>query len=167
MEDNQYNSSYQTRPIPQQRMPSREPERAPRKGLRIVPMIIFVLFLFMSGVAVYEWYSMQKLKAELGIAPTEDVSKLVAEVGKLIVLPKDETPTVATVADPEALKDQPFFANAQKGDKVLIFTKAQRAILYNPATKKIVEVAPINISNNIPTTPSPSPKSSPSPKAKP
>lgn len=70
---------------------------------------------------------------------------LVKEVGALTVLPSDETPTVATVADAGKLKNQAFFKDAQNGDKVLIYTKAKKAILYRPTTKKIVEIAPVNI----------------------
>jgi len=64
-------------------------------------------------------------------------------VGRIIVLPNDEEPTVATVTDPEKLRDQVFFANAKAGDKVLIYTKARKAYLYDPIAGKLVEVAPI------------------------
>ena len=57
---------------------------------------------------------------------------------------------MATVSDPEKLKDQPFFAKAQKGDKVLIYSNSQKAILYSPTEDKIVEVAPINSSAGVP-----------------
>lgn len=80
-----------------------------------------------------------------------EAADLVAEIGKLIVLPSDETPTVATVTDLEPLRDQPFFANAKIGDKVLIYSNAKKAILYDPIAKKIVEVAPINIGTPIST----------------
>ena len=68
----------------------------------------------------------------------------IAAVGKLIVLPSGETPTVATVTDPTKLPDQPFFANAKSGDKVLIFTAAKEAILYRPGTNIIVDTTPIS-----------------------
>ncbi len=81
-----------------------------------------------------------------GVAKQE-TRDLVAAVSKLIVLPDGEDPTVATVSEPNKLKSQAFFAKAQKGDKVLIYTNAKKAILYNPETNKIIEVAPINIGN--------------------
>jgi hypothetical protein len=80
---------------------------------------------------------------------------IVEEVGVLIILPTGETPTVATVADPDALKGQPFFVNAETGDKVLIFTKAGEAILYRPSARKIVQVAPLNVSTGTSTPPAP------------
>ncbi len=73
------------------------------------------------------------------------MKKLVLEVGKLIELPIGEDPTVATVTDITKLKDQPFFAKAKNGDKVLIYTNARKAILYDPQAKKVIDIAPINI----------------------
>ena len=68
---------------------------------------------------------------------------LVNQIGKIILLPTGETPTVATVSDLAPLKDQPFFANAKVGDKVLIYATAKKAFLYDPVANKIVEVAPV------------------------
>lgn len=76
-----------------------------------------------------------------------EIKTVSAKISKLIVLPTDETPTLATVSDPEKLKDQAFFAQAKAGFKVLVYSKAQKAILYDPYTNKIVEVAPINSGN--------------------
>ncbi|MBP6883886.1 MAG: hypothetical protein KBC06_01490 [Candidatus Pacebacteria bacterium] len=73
-----------------------------------------------------------------------EIQMLTEEVGQLIVLPTNETPTIATVSDPSALKNQAFFADAKKGDKVLIYTNAKKAILYDPIIKKIVNMAPVN-----------------------
>lgn len=78
-------------------------------------------------------------------APERQAENIVASVGRLMVLPMDEEPTVATVASPEQLKDQPFFAQAKQGDKVLIYTKARRAILYDPVAHKIIDIAPLSI----------------------
>ena len=75
-----------------------------------------------------------------------EASQLLAEVGKLMVLPENEQPTIATVTDLEKLKDQPFFAKAQVGDKVLIYTSAKKAILYRPTENKIIELAPLSVS---------------------
>jgi len=72
-----------------------------------------------------------------------EITTLIERVGKLIKLPTGEEPTVATVSDPAKLKDQVFFANAQVGDKVLIYTKARKAYLYDPEGDILLEVAPI------------------------
>jgi hypothetical protein len=75
----------------------------------------------------------------------QEMLTIVGEVGKLMVLPEGETPTIATVTDPEKLAGQAFFANASSGDKVLLYTNAKKAILYSPSQNKILEVAPINL----------------------
>jgi|GEM_PF-3377916 len=72
-----------------------------------------------------------------------DVDNLVARVGALILLPQDETPTIATVTDLNALSGQAFFAHASIGDKVLMYPKAQRAILYSPTQNKVITDGPI------------------------
>jgi hypothetical protein len=74
----------------------------------------------------------------------KEAAALVAQVGKLILLPDNEEPVIATVNDPEQLKSQPFFANAKEGDKVLIYNISRKAILYSPTDKRIIEVAPLS-----------------------
>lgn len=79
--------------------------------------------------------------------------QLIARVGSLMVLPNDEQPTVAAVTDLEKLKGQPFFAQAEVGDKVLIYPQAGKAILYRPSENKIVELAPLDVSANATSSP--------------
>ena len=83
----------------------------------------------------------EQLKATLA-KPQDEVSQVVSELGKLVILPKDEQPVVATVVDLDKLKGQAFFTKAQLQDKVIIYSKAGRAILYRPSSNKIVEIAP-------------------------
>lgn len=118
-------------------------ERA--KGL--TPYVLMAAVLVAVGFSVYFWNEARALKANPQRAAQEETLKLIAVISQLIVLPEGENPTIATVTDPERLKEQPFFANAQTGDKVLIFTNSRKAILYSPSQNKIVEVAPINIGN--------------------
>ena len=117
---------------------------------RIVAVLSLAVAISLAG-AVYFYAQWQGLKAPPASLENES-SELVASVGKLMLLPEGETPTIATVSDLEKLKDQPFFVNANNGDKVLIYTNAKKAILYDPVAHKIIEVAPINIGN----TPQPS-----------
>lgn len=56
-----------------------------------------------------------------------------------IDLPQNENPTIATVIDGDKFGAKHFFSKAKGGDKVLIYTQANLAILYRPATHKIVE----------------------------
>ncbi len=126
-----------------------------KKIIDVVVLVALVVAVFTGGYFYYQW---NLLKQNPQAGAQQEVKDLVAKVSKLIVLPIDETPTVATVSDPEALKDQTFFAQAQIGDKVIIYTTAKKAILYSVTLNKIVEVAPLNIGDNQRVaTPTPTP----------
>ena len=143
-----------------------------RKNL-ILPVFIVIVILSVSaaGYFFYQYQKTQSLLKNPSVATANEVKQLVAKVGALIELPKNEDPTVATVSDKNKLKDQAFFKNSENGDKVLIYTKSKKAILYRPSTDKIIEVAPVNIGENqnqpevagASTTASSSPTASPSP----
>ena len=109
---------------------------------------IFLLLLFSAmGATFYFYKQWSDLKQNPQKIFEQEVKDIVDMVGKILVLPEGEQPTVATVTDLERLKDQPFFAQAKIGDKVLIYTNARKAILYRQKENKIVEVAPLNIGN--------------------
>lgn len=112
---------------------------------KVLYIVLGVMFAGSLGTSFYYYRQYTALYNTLPQAAQDEAKKLVAEVGRLIILPTNEQPTVATVTDPDRLRDQPFFANTKKGDKVLIYTNAKKAILYNPTERKIVEVAPITI----------------------
>lgn len=127
-----------------------------KSGYWVRGLLVLLLLLFL--ISVYFYFQTSRLKKNLIIAQgnqrlasetdtsnikkEDEVKQLVEAVGNLIVLPKDEQPTVATVADLEKLKNQPFFAEAEIGDKVLIYPNAQKAILYRPNINKIISLAP-------------------------
>lgn len=106
----------------------------------IILLILLVVFLFL---AIYFYQKTSKVE-DVATNETEAV-ELIASVGKLIVLPEGEVPTIATVSDPEELKDQPFFVKAKVGDKVILYPQSRKAFLYDPTANKILEVAPINL----------------------
>ncbi len=116
-------------------------------------VIIPLIALAAIGTAGYFYNQVRLLKQDPQIVAQREVDDLVARVGRLVVLPEGETPTIATVSDPEALKDQAFFAKAQKGDKVLIYAQAKKAILYSVTMNKIIDVAPLNIGTQKAVTP--------------
>ena len=126
---------------------------------KIITKGICVIAIIAIALAGYFYNQVRILKQNPQAIVQQEVRDLVVQVGRLIVLPTGETPTVATVSDPVALKDQLFFAQAVKGDKVLIYTTAKKAVLYSPTLNKIVEVAPLNI-GAAPTTASITPSTS-------
>lgn len=147
-------------PVPQQgSQPSTEIVQSPSKFSpkfkfgrnRKINYALFILIL--AALPAIYFYSQNK-NAEKKLndlqqksQATDSVSAVVEQVGKLVLLPTDEQPTLATVSDLSKLKDQPFFAKAATGDKVLVYNKAKKAILYRPSINKIVEMAPLNLAD--------------------
>lgn len=119
-----------------------ETKVAGSKFYKVVMPLVALAALLVAG---YFYNELRVLKQDPQAVAAQEAADLVVKVGKLVVLPEGETPTVATVSDPEALKDQPFFSKAQAGDKVLIYAEAKRAILYSVTMNKVIDVAPLNI----------------------
>lgn len=119
----------------------------PSKKPLIILLLVVGVFALAAAPSYYFYDKYQKAQVLLK-NPTEaaqaEVKTLMERVGKLIELPNEE-PTVATISDKEKLKDQPFFAKSENGDKVLIYTQARKAILYRPSTNKIIEVSTVNL----------------------
>lgn len=104
----------------------------------IKQLIILALFLvFLIGALIYYFY----YKTQQSLVSKD--KNLVTEVEKLIELPTDEAPTIATVLAEDKVSKELFFKNAKVGDKLLAYLKAKKAVLYRPSTNKIIEVAPI------------------------
>ncbi|MEK7622053.1 MAG: hypothetical protein AAB415_02645 [Patescibacteria group bacterium] len=106
----------------------------------IILSTITITSLVVTG---YFYTELERLRTNPQILANNELQDIVVKVGQLIVLPDNEQPTLMTIADPEQLRDQPFFARAKTGDKVLVYNQAAKAILYDPVGNKIVEVAPI------------------------
>ena len=126
-----------------------------RRFIRHYLPAILVLLVIALGLTSAYFYKKSTSREET--ASQAEIKSLVEKVGRILVVPTDETPTVATVSDPEALKDQAFFADAKKGDKVLIYSNAKKAVLYDPVADKIVTVAPLNIDPNAGKVQAPAP----------
>ncbi len=123
---------------------------------KYIVLVLIALVVILAGISLYLY---KKSTSNPEAEAQAEVKSLVSKVGQLMILPENETPTIATVSDPEALKDQAFFADAKKGDKVLIYSNAKKAILYSPTEDKIITIAPLNTDTSknptvSPTTPS-------------
>ena len=118
-----------------------------------LPWLVVVLGLLLLVSLVINWQlyrtaqnskqALKKLEAAPAQQQSEENSKLLVELGRLVALPADEQPSIATVSDLSRLDKQPFFANAELGDKVIIYEKSRKAILYRPSQGKVVEFVPI------------------------
>lgn len=112
------------------------------KILLIIGGIIVVL---LAAAAIYFFIKYQGIKKNPNQVSQAETNRLVKLVGQLMALPKDETPTLATVQDKSKLAGQSFFDNVQNGDVILIYTKAKKAIVYREKGNRIINVGPISI----------------------
>ncbi|MBP6859449.1 MAG: hypothetical protein KBC69_02420 [Candidatus Magasanikbacteria bacterium] len=127
----------------------------PTNNLKLVSVVLGVLVLILAGTSFMFYSQNRKLKVSPQEVAQEENQKIIDAVGKLVLLPEGEAPTIATVTDPDKLKaEQTFFAKAATGDKVLIYTTALKAIMYRPTENKIIEIAPLVIGS---PTPAPTP----------
>ncbi len=123
-------------------------------------LALFLIIAAASGGYLYYNYQasqqeIQNLKSSNPqAAAKEEIQQVKGKVSKLMELPKNEEPTLATVTDINKLKNQQFFSQAVNGDKVLIYTQSSKAILYRPESNKIIEVASVNLGQNQAISPS-------------
>jgi len=129
------------------------------KQLKKLPFLLFGIFIVIGVVGIIgsfvyygKYAAAQRLLNDPQLAAKKEIQAVVSVVSKLMVLPQED-PTIATISDKEKLKDQPFFTNAVNGDKLLIYTKAQKAIIYRPSTNMIIEAGPLVMgAEKLPTT---------------
>ena len=124
--------------------------KSPKKLRALKSIILIIVGLAVIGVGA--WYSYDYYRNHYGTDQQKanyQLKKIVAKVGKLIVLPTDETPVLATISDADTLaKQQSFFLGAKDGDKLLIYQKALKAIVWSPQSGKLVNVGPVIYDQN-------------------
>jgi len=83
------------------------------------------------------------------MATPEEVRALVAKVAAHLPVKQDESPTIATIQNADALRVQnpTFYKDAQIGDKLLIWS--DKAILYSPTSDTVYAVMPISLPANM------------------
>lgn len=116
--------------------------------ISVFAVIVAVASLVGVGVLYKNNQDLKSNPKTLQKAQTEESNQLKQKVSKLIDLPKDESATVATVEDKDKLKDQPFFKDAQNGDKLLIFPQAKKAVLYREKDNRLINVGPIAVTGD-------------------
>ncbi len=133
------------------------------KRIKIIGGLLLLCILVVaitSGVFIY----LRKHPTLLGASslPKEEpretrteLSLILADIRKVMLLTESETPTLATVTEAEKMKTQSFFKNAENGDKVIIYVASHKAILWRPSTKMIIEVGTVSKDNSTATTDAP------------
>lgn len=107
----------------------------------VISVVIIIILALIPSVYFYN-------KNHKSQSQQDETTSLVKKISKHALLPTGEDPTVATVQDPSKLKGQAFFNDAQKDDKVLVYTKAGKAFLYRPSIDRLIVAAPLNSSSS-------------------
>ncbi len=138
-----------TNEVPEEAQVSPEEEVSAGRNYRrwsvFVIFALIIVILVAGGTYIYQAF----LSSEaISLRETKRIEKetrtLLEEVGELMVLPGGEVPLIYEVNDPNILtSQQPFFAGAETGDKLIIYPTAVKAILYSTARHKIINVGPI------------------------
>jgi len=97
------------------------------------------VLLAVAGYVV--WQSLQN-PANANLATADRIKK---EVARLYELPTNEEPSVAQLQDPQSVQHQEFYQKAQKDDYILIYPKAQLALIYRDSSKKLINVDNVKI----------------------
>jgi hypothetical protein len=108
-------------------------------------LILIALIVWLAHGYIATRNQLEQAKNTPSSAGSTQTDQLIGKVGQLVDLPQGETPTIATVNDASKLKNQQFFASAKDGDKVLIYSKAGKAVLYRPSTNRIIDYSTVNL----------------------
>lgn len=111
--------------------------------------LVVVILVALAGGLVFLYTKYSETKKEVEKLSTvqgqQELSKtqtqeLLGEMRKIIIMPTNEDPVVATITDINQLKDKEFYKDAQNGDRVVVFANAKKAYIYSPERKLIVNV---------------------------
>ncbi len=124
--------------------------RSPTKIALLIGNVVLLLGLAGFG-GYYYWRYRQVMQnptkyidfKKYEVSPEEANKQLIEKIAKLITLPEGEQPIISTIKDVDALKKDPFFVNANNGDRLIIYQAAKQAILYREADNKIIKAGPV------------------------
>ena len=124
-----------------------QPPKPPRSKRFTRKNLPWILILVLLVVCTFLFWQYQQARHKLDGSANEN-AKIQKDVENLVYISDQETPTIATVNDATKLKNQAFFKDAQNGDKVLIYTKLHKAILYRPSTHMLINVQTVNLTQS-------------------
>ena len=112
--------------------------------LSIILVIIFAISI-LTNIALGTFYANIKSKnldndsSEENLSPTTDIEILKKRLGKILLLPQEEKPTIFIIDETEPLKEkQPdFYKNANVDD--IVFVYESMAIIYRQTSNQIIK----------------------------
>ncbi len=124
-----------------------------KKPRRLFSKFINLLLIVAVLALGYGYYAKKKeldtikdpaAQAEVAKKAAQDVA---AQASRVVLLPEgDEVPEVLTINNAElAIKEQPNLAGVVTGDKILLYIKSGKAIVYSPSRNIIVTILPVTL----------------------
>ncbi len=114
-------------------------------GIVLIAAVIVLIQYFLNGNQAVDISQETKQAEQVSqTQPISDLQDLKNRVGQLIEVNNEEDPTIATVNDPEILRQsQPdFYKDAVVGDRLLVWS--DKAVLYSTKKDKLLSVMLIN-----------------------
>ncbi len=126
-----------------------EPVVAKRRRIRlskrnVVTAVAILILVTATGYLI--WQNTQLRSPDYQAKAQDRANQaLVQEVSKILLLPSDQTPTIATITKIDDLKkvNAAFYADAQNDDKILFYST--KAVIYREAEHKIINLAPVTL----------------------
>lgn len=112
---------------------------------RYLKYVVIVFSIILLAVFFYITIDYYRLRKNPDLMYQRELQRMQARISKVLVLPENEIPTLATIDDVAKLEKNPFLKQAKNGYKLLIYQQAKKAILYDPEIRKVVDVAPITV----------------------
>ncbi len=105
-------------------------------------IIVGICIVVLAGAAfAYSKYT--KTDGYKQKVAAKQAAQVISGAGKRILLPEGE-PSIFVVQDPELLaSQQAFFKGAIKGDQLLVYPQAGKAVIYSPSRDIIVNSGPV------------------------
>ena len=123
----------------------------PRRLVRLV----FILLFISAAAFVWSFYNLRVTANKMNrIAEgalqngqnTENPQALLDKISRLILLPQNERPSIATINNVAQLqKNWPFYENARNGDVLLIYFQAKKAYIYDPEKNMIINMGSVDV----------------------
>jgi hypothetical protein len=136
-------------PVAETSTPTINTQKTPKTSRK---NLVIVLVVILALIPSAYFYNKSRTQTKDSVTQIQEVQK---KVGKHILLPTGETPSLIPALTQEQLNklvSQTFFSQAKVGDEVLVYSRAGRAILYRPSIDRVVEMAPLNSSTTTPAT---------------
>ncbi|MBU3668609.1 MAG: hypothetical protein FGM57_01425 [Candidatus Taylorbacteria bacterium] len=121
----------------------------PKKNSMKVKIIVVILVLIgifwsLSYMKGNSPKNMANTQGSITKANIEENKKILENVAKLVLIQEPSAPDVITITDAKTMiEQQPVFKGAINGDKILVFMKEGRAIIYSPSRDIIVNILPV------------------------